>query len=183
MRRPRPKPRWPGERRTTFARRVKRGDFAKLLDAATSKVLTQAATDRSYQLELGALRFAIARTISEEADAHKMSLAIARLANAVSRLAIAEYGRAIPNRSSSTAPSGSRPCPAAKSWSITSGATARPTSRSATWPGSTSRTPCPGNIDQQVETDYRDSLSPDRQNRAERQIPPPAAAAVAAQAG
>ena len=45
-----------------------------------------------YKLELGALRFAIARTISEEPDAHKMSLAIARLANAVSRLALAEYG-------------------------------------------------------------------------------------------
>jgi hypothetical protein len=44
------------ERSETFARRVKRGDFAKLLDAATSKVLTQAATARSYQLELGALR-------------------------------------------------------------------------------------------------------------------------------
>jgi hypothetical protein len=65
------------ERQDRFARRVKRGDFGKLLDAATSKVLQQAATDRTYQLELGALRFAIARTISEEEDAHRMSLAIA----------------------------------------------------------------------------------------------------------
>ena len=78
-------------RMETFARRVKRGDFTRLLDAATSTVLAQAAAEHTYQLELGALRFAIARTLSEEPDAHKMSLAIARLANAVSRLAIAEY--------------------------------------------------------------------------------------------
>jgi hypothetical protein len=44
------------ERATTFARRVKRGDFAKLLDGATARVLSQAASERTYQLELGALR-------------------------------------------------------------------------------------------------------------------------------
>jgi hypothetical protein len=51
--------------RDRFARRVKRGDFTKLLDAATSKVLTQAAADRSYGLELGALRLTNAPQNSE----------------------------------------------------------------------------------------------------------------------
>ena len=77
--------------RERFQRRVERGDFNTLLDAATGTILAQAAAQRHHQLELGALRFAIARTISEERDAHRMSLAVARLSNAISRLTLAEH--------------------------------------------------------------------------------------------
>ena len=44
--------------RERFQRRVERGDFNTLLDAATGTILAQAAAQRHHQLELGALRFA-----------------------------------------------------------------------------------------------------------------------------
>jgi hypothetical protein len=80
------------ENAALFTQRLKQGKFNKLLDAAVSKILDQAAATKSYDLEVGALRYAMTRTIAEETDVHRLSLAIARLANAMARLAIAEYG-------------------------------------------------------------------------------------------
>ena len=164
------------QRRTeTFARRVKRGDFTKLLDGATSRVLAQAATDRSYQLELGALRFAIARTISEEEDAHRMSLAIARLANAVSRLAIAEYETRDPKPVIKYGTEWEPPLPGGEPlvhyiWRHRPADFAERYMARIDEPES-----LPWNIDQQVETDYRHSREPGQRNTdAEgKYLPPP----------
>jgi hypothetical protein len=158
-----------------FQRRVKRGDFTKLLDAATSKVLEQAAADRSYGLELGALRFAIARTLSEEQDAHRMSLAIARLANAVSRLALAEYGTRDPKPVVKYGEEWEPPLPGGEKlvhyiWRH------RPADFEERYMARIDDPESlPWNIDRQIEADYRDSLQSDRANvDAEgKYLPPP----------
>ena len=164
------------QRRTeTFARRVKRGEFGKLLDAATSKVLAQAATDRTYQLELGALRFAIARTISEEEDAHRMSLAIARLANAVSRLAIAEYETRDPKPVVRYGTEWEPPLPGGEKlvhyiWRH------RPADFEERYMAQIDEPDSlPETIDQQVQTDYRHSRQPDQVNTDAdgKYLPPP----------
>ena len=79
------------ERAEQFGRRVKRGKFNGLLDKAMTSIIEEAAEREAFDLELGALRFALTRTLTEETDAHRMSLSVARLANAVSRLSLAHY--------------------------------------------------------------------------------------------
>jgi hypothetical protein len=121
------------------------------------------------------LRFAIARTISEEADAHKMSLAIARLANAISRLAMAEYGTRDPKPVVKYGQEWQPPLPGGESlvhyiWRH------RPADFEERYmakiddPAS-----LPWNIDQQVEADYRYSREPGQENTdaAGRYLPPP----------
>jgi hypothetical protein len=121
------------------------------------------------------LRFAIARTISEEADAHKMSLAIARLANAISRLAMAEYGTRDPKPVVKYGQEWHPPLPGGESlvhyiWRH------RPADFEERYmakiddPAS-----LPWNIDQQVQTDYQWSREPGQENRdAEgKYLPPP----------
>src|SRR5688572_8626247 len=63
-----------------FGKRVKRGKFNGLLDKALGRIIDEAAQNEAFNLELGALRFAITRTLSEETDPHRMSLSVARLA-------------------------------------------------------------------------------------------------------
>lgn len=79
------------ERAEQFGRRIKRGKFTGLLDKAMTSIIEEAAEREEFDLERGALRFAIARTLTEETDAHRMSLSVARLANAISRLSVAHY--------------------------------------------------------------------------------------------
>jgi hypothetical protein len=158
-----------------FQRRVKRGDFTKLLDASTSKVLAQAAADRTYGLELGALRFAIARTLSEEQDAHRMSLAIARLANAVSRLSLAEYGTRDPKPVVKYGEEWEPPLPGGEKlvhyiWRH------RPADFEERYMAKIDDPDSlPWNIDRHVEADYRDSLQPGRANvdADGKSLPPP----------
>lgn len=156
-----------------FARRVKRGDFTKLLDAATSRILQQAAAAQSYQLELGALRYAIARTITEETDSHRMSLSIARLGNAISRLALAEYATRDPKPVVKYGQEWEPPLPGGEKlvhyiWRH------RPADFEERYMAKIDEPESlPWNIDQQVEIDYRASLLEQNTTADGKYLPPP----------
>ena len=94
-----------------------------------------------------------------------MSLAIARLANAVSRLALAEYGTRDPKPVIKYGAEWEPPLPGGEKlvhyiWRHRPADFAERYMARIDDPES-----LPWNIDQQIETDYRDSLDPDRQNR------------------
>jgi len=86
-----------GEGRARFARAVARGEFGELFGGRLREVLAGAAAERGLTEELGALRVALVRLLSEEEDAGKLALGVARLAHATARLrreerALAEAG-------------------------------------------------------------------------------------------
>jgi hypothetical protein len=129
----------------------------------------------SHERFCGAFRFAIARTISEEPDAHKMSLAIARLANAVSRLALAEYGTRDPKPVIKYGAEWEPPLPGGEKlvhyiWRH------RPADFEERYMAKIDEpASLPTNIDQQIQTDYAWSREPGQPNTdAEgKYLPPP----------
>ena len=159
--------------RERFQKRMQRGDFNQLLDATTGKILEQAAEVKAYQLEVGALRFAIARTISEETDAHRMSLSIARLANAISRLAVAEYATRDPKPVARYGAEWHPPLEGGEKlvhyiWRHRPEDFAERYMARIEDPAS-----LPWNIDQHVETDYRASLGEENKDADGKYLPPP----------
>jgi hypothetical protein len=158
-----------------FAQRLKQGKFTRLLDATVSKVLQQAASEKSYQLEIGALRYAIARTIAEETDVHRQSLAIARLANATARLALAEYATRDPKPVVRYGQEWEPPLPGGEKlvhyiWRH------RPADFEERYMANIDDPDSlPWNIDRHVEADYKDSLQPGRVNTTPdgKYLPPP----------
>jgi hypothetical protein len=154
-----------------FTQRLKQGKFTRLLDATVTKVLQQAAAEKSYQLEIGALRYAIA----EETDVHRLSLAIARLANAMARLALAEYGTRDPKPVVRYGQEWEPPLPGGEKlvhyiWRH------RPADFEERYMAKIDDPDSlPWNIDRHVEADYRDSLEPGRVNTTPdgKYLPPP----------
>ena len=65
-----------------FRSRARHGQFDRLLEAPTRRVLDQAAAIEGFKLEIGALRYGLMRVLAEETDPARMALAIARLSNA-----------------------------------------------------------------------------------------------------
>lgn len=158
-----------------FTQRLKQGKFNKLLDATVSKVLQQAASEKSYHLEIGALRYAIARTIAEETDVHRLSLAIARLANATARLALAEYGTRDPKPVLKYGAEWEPQLPGGEKlvhyiWRHRPADFAERYMANIDDPGS-----LPWNIDRHIEADYQDSLERGRVNTTPdgKYLPPP----------
>ena len=62
-----------------FRRRLARGDYKDLFDAPLVRILAQAAEQDHLDDELGAVRFALARLLAEEADPRHLALGVARL--------------------------------------------------------------------------------------------------------
>ena len=85
-----------------FRRRAQRGDFATLFDKPTRALVEQAAALPAHQLEIGALRYALARAVSEETDPARLGLTVARLAHAIARLG-ADHARSESDRSTTAA--------------------------------------------------------------------------------
>ena len=65
-----------------FRRRLARGQYRELFDAPLMRILNQAAGQSQLDDELGAVRYALARLLAEEADASRLALGVARLAHA-----------------------------------------------------------------------------------------------------
>lgn len=72
-----------------FRRRAQRGEFSQLLDKPTRRLIEQAAALPDHQLEIGTLRYALARAVSEETDPARLGLTVARLSHAIARIAAA----------------------------------------------------------------------------------------------
>ena len=64
-----------------FRRRLEAGDYRGLYDRRLSGVIAQAASERSLDDEIGALRFVLARLLAEEQeqDAAKLAASVARV--------------------------------------------------------------------------------------------------------
>jgi hypothetical protein len=66
----------------SFRRRLTNGEYRELFDAPLSRILNQAAEQRTLDDEIGAIRFALARILAEETDPRHLALAVARLSRA-----------------------------------------------------------------------------------------------------
>lgn len=65
--------------REQFRERVRAGRYGDLLDGSMRDVLREGAAIRGLDEELGAIRFALAKLLSEEQDANKLAVGVARL--------------------------------------------------------------------------------------------------------
>lgn len=65
-----------------FRQRAKHGQFDRLLEVPTKRMLDQAAAIKGFEIEIGALRFGLMRVLAEETDPTRLALALARLSNA-----------------------------------------------------------------------------------------------------
>src|SRR5215204_4722596 len=70
------------EQRALFRERVARGRYDELIDPQLRAVLREGAAIRGVAEELGAIRFALAKLLTEEEDAGKLASGVARLISA-----------------------------------------------------------------------------------------------------
>jgi hypothetical protein len=73
------------EQRKLFRERVARGDYDQLYDPSLRMLMKNGAI-KGIEEELGAIRYALAKLLSEEQDASKLATGVARLASAAERL-------------------------------------------------------------------------------------------------
>jgi hypothetical protein len=73
------------ELRKQFRERIADGRFDDLLEGPLQRVLQEAAAIRGMDIELGALRFALAKLLAEETDASKLASGLARLTSAIAQ--------------------------------------------------------------------------------------------------
>ena len=89
-------------KRHRFERRIIKGEFNTLLDGSMSAIIHEADKASELAREIGANRFAIARSLTLEDDPHAMALSIVRASNTIARLVETRY--ALNQRKSSTKP-------------------------------------------------------------------------------
>lgn len=65
-----------------FRRRVAHGEYETLFDTALARIISQAAAQKGLDDEIGAVRYALARLLSEEQDPRQLALGVARLTRA-----------------------------------------------------------------------------------------------------
>lgn len=70
------------ELKSQFRERLERGQYDGLLDPSLRAVLREGAAIRGVNEELGAIRFALAKLLTEEGDAGKLAAGVARLTTA-----------------------------------------------------------------------------------------------------
>ncbi len=75
-----------------FRQRVEQGDYGALFDEQMHKILGQAGNALGYWHELGAVRFALAKLLAEEPDAHRLALGVSRLVTTSMRVARTKEG-------------------------------------------------------------------------------------------
>jgi hypothetical protein len=73
--------------RERFRHAAKRGDYRGLLDASVWQLFAEAAAQRGFQVEIGALRFALARLVAEETDPRHLATHLARVTTTILRAA------------------------------------------------------------------------------------------------
>jgi hypothetical protein len=74
------------ELRERFQERMAHGRYDDLFAASLRMVLREGAAVRGVDIELGAIRFTIAKLLAEEPDAGKLAVSIARLTTAAVQL-------------------------------------------------------------------------------------------------
>lgn len=73
-----------------FRRAAANGDFAGLLDASLWTLFAEAAAQRGFATEIGALRFALTRLVAEESDPRHLATHLARVTTTILRAADAQ---------------------------------------------------------------------------------------------
>ena len=74
------------EQRERFQENLARGKYSELLDRSIQSVIEEAAAIQGIEQELGAVRFALAKVVSEVEDPNQLATSVARLAACTAQL-------------------------------------------------------------------------------------------------